>query len=238
MSDETTAKLGGGPNAAAITFAWLQGVMAQLEKGLGDMPSDGPENRFAKALAKAIAATPPGGQATGGEKAPEKTVTLEGLSGRLDSQAASLKVFMWAVGIVVVALGTCLGFILNGQSTAINGLSNTISSMSTAMETRLNGFEIRLTGVETRISGLETRISGLETRMETRFTGLQAEIKTLSDKIENLRVDVIRLQDYVFGPTASGADQRSSLRSDSPASGAIQGQSVPTAAGRAESRSE
>jgi hypothetical protein len=222
----------------------LKSALAHLEKGLDDLPSNAPETRLFQAMVSAFSATAPVGQAAEdkstsektvaktqvakGEKAQTQSLTLESISARLDTQTMRLTVFMWTVGLLVVALGTCYGFIIHGLTRSVSGLTSTVASLSSTMEFRMSGLETKM----------ETRISGLETRMETKFVGLQADIKALSDKIENLQLDVVRLQDFVFGPSASGADRRSSSHSDSPASGARPGQGPPTTGAVEESRTE
>jgi TolA-binding protein len=85
---------------------------------------------------------------------------------------------------------------------------------------------------------METRMSGLETKLETRISGLETKIDNLSDKVENLRVDVARLQETVYGQPASRADRRQSHPSDAAANAGSSGQGTPATVEPMELRSE
>ncbi|MDR1041319.1 MAG: hypothetical protein LBR80_14380 [Deltaproteobacteria bacterium] len=75
-------------------------------------------------------------------------------------------------------------------------------------------------------------ISNAQTRLETK-------IDTLSDKVENLRMDVIRLQETVYGPLASRVDRQLPLPSGSPLNGGEPpAHGAPPVAGQAEPRSK
>jgi hypothetical protein len=235
--------------------------MALFEKVLKGSASDAEAAQFRETWDKALRVTEPkgrttggeqtpetmasGGLAIGGERGPEKTIPIGQPSGgtlateasasggqaveggqalvramsnnesnRLETLAVQLKMFMWFVGLIVAGF---IGFFTFGFYS--------ISNAQTGLETRL---ESRIAVLETK---LESRIAVLETKLEVK-------IDSLSDKVENLRMDVVRLQETVYGPLASRADQQQSSPSGSSSNGEPTVRGAPPVAGQAESRSE